>query len=280
MSEQTDIIKTWDESGCYWDKYGPIIRTMFERVSIALMESAGITNSDRVLDVAAGVGEPSFTIANRRPGARIVCTDPTASMIRGARKEAARIELPNVCFAQCVDNALPFGNALFEAVVCRFGVMFFRDPVAGLREMLRVTRPGGRVAAAVWGASEANPFHHSFADVLARYVPSPPAGPDDAGPFRFAQPGKLAAVFQNAGAVRVSGELLRFTVEVDKTPEEFFYLRSEMSDTAREKIKQLSEQQRTRFFEDAMKVLPAFFSNGRMRFPAEVLIVAGEKTGV
>ncbi len=275
MTEQPDVIKAWDESGRYWEKYGQTIRAMFEPISVALMEAARIGDQDSVLDVAAGVGEPSLTIAARRPGAAIFSTDPTASMIRGAKKEAARLRLPNVCFAQCVDEALPFGERSFDAVVCRFGVMFFRDPLLGVRELLRVVKAGRRVATAVWGASEDNPFHHSVADLISIYVPSPPAGPDDLGAFRFAQPGKLAAVFQQAGAAAVSDDVLNFTIEVDKTPEEFWYLRSEMSENARDKIKKLPDDRKARLFEDAMKVLPRFYSSGRMRFPARILIVTG-----
>ena len=55
-------------------------------------------------------------------------------------------------------EALPFPDATFDAVVSRFGVMLFADPARGVREMVRVARPGGTVAAAVWGSAERNPY--------------------------------------------------------------------------------------------------------------------------
>lgn len=273
--EQSKVAQAWDESGRYWDKYGQTIRAMFEPISLALLEAAHIGENHRVLDVAAGVGEPSLTIATRAPSTHVYCTDPASSMIRGAKKEAARLHLANVHCAQCVADALPFRDACFDAVVCRFGVMFFPDPAGGIRELLRVVKTDGRVSCAVWAASEVNPFHYVSADIISKYVPLPLVGPDEPGAFRFAPPGKLAAVFERAGAVQVKENALRFTIEVDKSPEEFWQLRSEMSEISREKIKRLSAEDRGRLTEDALKVLPKFFSNGKMRFPAEVLIVTG-----
>ncbi len=273
--EPSKVALAWDESGHYWDKYGQTIRAMFEPISLALLEAAHIGENHRVLDVAAGVGEPSLTIATKIPSAQICCTDPASSMIRGARKEVARLQLTNVHCAQAVADELPFRDSCFDAAVCRFGVMFFPDPADGIRELLRVVKSDGRVSCAVWAASEVNPFHYVCADILSKYVPLTLVGPDEPGAFRFAPPGKLAAVFEMAGAVQVKENVLKFTIEADKPPAEFWQLRSEMSEIIREKIKRLRAEYRKWLTEDALKVLPQFFADGKMRFPAEVLIVTG-----
>src|SRR5262249_39996002 len=156
--------------------------------------------------------------------------------------------------------------------VSRFGIMFFPDPEAGIREMLRVLKDGGRVAAAVWGAADVNPFHSVMSDAIAKYIPPVPAGANDPTAFRFAEPGKLAAVFKRAGARQVAQDALRFTIDAKKTPEEFWQLRAEMSDTNREKLSKLTAGQRQNLERDVLRVLPQFLSGGMMRFPAEVLI--------
>src|SRR5881394_918848 len=174
----SDTLREWRESAAYWEKHAQTIRTMFAPVTQALIEDAGIIEGDAVLDVACGAGEPSLTIAERvGPGGSVICTDAIPEMIAAAKSEAQRRRVTNVGFRQCTADSLPFESVSFDAVVCRLGVMFFPDPLAGLREMLRVTKREGAIALAVWGKSELNPFSYLITDVVARY--SDTAAPAD-----------------------------------------------------------------------------------------------------
>jgi cyclopropane fatty-acyl-phospholipid synthase-like methyltransferase len=84
--QTNDILREWTESATYWEKYSPIIRTMFAPVTRALIEDAGVREGQTVLDVAGGAGEPSLTIAETvGPGGSVVCTDAAAEMIQGCR---------------------------------------------------------------------------------------------------------------------------------------------------------------------------------------------------
>ena len=88
-------------------------------------------------------------------------------------------------------DQLPFPADTFDAVISRFGAMFFPSPADAVREILRVLKPGRKFALAVWHTAETNPFHHTLSRVLDRYVPSPPAEAEALDAFRFATPGKL-----------------------------------------------------------------------------------------
>jgi SAM-dependent methyltransferase len=251
---------------------------MFAPVTQALIEDAGITGRGAVLDVATGPGEPALSIAELIGSeGKVVGTDPVPEMVEAARREGHRRGLHNATFEVAFAESLPFPANSFDAVVSRFGVMFFASPVDSFREWLRVLKPGGRIAMAVWHFAERNPFHYTVAQVVERYVDSPPPAPDSPDAFRFASPGKLHAVLSEAGVAATSERLLRFSIQASISVENFWTLRSEMSEKLRTKIAVLSEQQIAALKREVIEALTAYSSDRGISFPAEVLIVSGRK---
>lgn len=273
-----DTLREWSETARYWTRHRHTIRTMFAPLTSALIEQAGIVPGQSVLDVAGGAGEPSLTIAETvGPQGSVMCTDPIAEMIAAAEPDARDRGLTNVQFRQCPADSLPFANDVFDVAVSRLGVMFFPDPLAGLSEMLRVTKPGGRVALAVWHKSELNPFCNVISDVVSRHVASPPADPDAPGAFRFAEPGKLAGILKNAGATDVVERVFKFDLIAPISPEAFWTLRSETSETLRSKLRNLSGEQRREIGDEVKEAVREFFPDGQMNFPTQMIIVTGIK---
>jgi SAM-dependent methyltransferase len=170
---------------------------------------------------------------------------------------------------------LPFADGLFDAVVCRLGAMFFPDPLAALREMLRVVKPGGRVALAVWDKSDLNPFCYIITDVVSRFVETPPADPDAPNAFRFAEPGKLAGILDEAGAIDVTECVVRFDVAAPISPAAFWNMRAETSDTLRSKLKSLPSDRQTQIGEEVQDAVREFFPQDRMKFPTQMILVSG-----
>jgi len=156
-------------------------------------------------------------------------------------------------------------------------MMFFPSPVDAVREMLRVLKPGRKLALAVWHFAERNPFHYSLSRVIDRYVDSPAPAPDALDAFRFATPGKLRKILDEAGAIALSEHLLQFTLQAPISVQDFWALRLEMSDTLREKITALSKDQMTEVNREALESLHEYSIDAGMSFPAEVLIVSGAK---
>jgi SAM-dependent methyltransferase len=274
----SEVLREWAENAAAWQKHNATIRTMFAPLTAAMIEAAGITAGHDVLDVAGGPGEPSLTIAETvGPSGSVMCTDAVAEMVAAAEGETKRRGLTNVEFRQCVADSLPFDDNSFDAVVSRLGVMFFPDVPAAFREMLRVVKPRGALCFAVWGKNEVNPFTYCVQDVMSRYVDMPPVGPDDPGAFRFAEPGKLAGLLTEAGAVDVRERELNFRIEASISAEQFWELRSATSGTLREKLATLSEDDARRVTSEVLNSVRDFFPNGHMSFPAEMLIVSGRK---
>src|SRR6185369_1543795 len=182
MDQMNEQLREWSDNAAAWREHSATIRTIFAPLTAAIIEDARISVGQSVLDVAGGPGEPSLTIAEQvGPTGSVTCTDAVADMVATAEAEAKRRGLTNVRFRQCLADALPFADDSFDAAVCRLGAMFFPDPLAALREMLRVTRTKGALCFVVWGPSELNPFTSTVTKVMSRYLPMPPAEPDAPG---------------------------------------------------------------------------------------------------
>ena len=274
------ILDEWRESSKYWAKHSGTIRAMFAPLTEALIEHAGIHEGQSVLDVAGGPGEPSLTIAARVGSSGLVtCTDAVAEMVEAARHEAVQRGIQNVQFRQCTGDSLPFPDNSFDVVVSRLGVMFFPDTIAAMREMLRVIKPGGSLAFAVWHKSQLNPFCYVVTDVIDQHIQSPAAAADPDAPsaFRFAEPGKWATILKQAGAVDVEETVVKFNIEAPVSPSEFWAMRSQTSDTLREKLKQLSEREQSQVAREVEVAVRDFFPDNQMKFPAQMIVVTGKK---
>jgi len=279
MQPDQEVINRWSGSAPFWEKHREIIRQMFAPITQALVEDGQIGSRQAVLDIATGPGEPALSVAALvGPEGKIFGIDPSPQMVAAARRAADRLGLKNAQFDVAFADHLPFPADTFDAVVSRFGAMFFSSPVEAVRELLRVLRPGRKLALAVWHFAERNPFHHTLSRVIERYVDSPPPAPDALDAFRFASPGKLREVLTEAGAMAPSERLLRFTIEAPISVEDFWTMRGEISDKLREKIAVLSEEQMTEVNRQALEALREYSTDYGMSFPAEVLIVSGAKS--
>jgi len=273
-----DNISPWSQSAPYWEKHRENIRKMFSPITTALTSDARIKPSHAVLDVATGPGEPALSIAELvGPNGEVWGIDPASEMVAAALRAAANREFRNVHFEVASADHLPFKSDTFDAAVSRFGVMFFPSPVDGLREMLRVLKPDGSAAVAVWHFAERNPFHYVWSRVIDRYAKPVPTEPDAPDAFRFANPGKLLEVLERAGAIEASERLLQFKIEAPVSVEDFWVLRSEMSEKLRSKLAALSPQQMAEIKSQVIAEARRYSTDYGMSFPAEVLIVSGKK---
>jgi ubiquinone/menaquinone biosynthesis C-methylase UbiE len=279
--EQNKALDSWQISARYWDKYRVLIEQMFAPLTSGLIEEARIGIGQKVLDIGGGSGEPSLTISSIvGPTGSVMYTDPAAGMVESAQAEAHRRGLTNIRFRQCSADDLPFPDRTFDVAVGRLSAMFFVDPVKAVREALRVILEGGYVSFVVWGQKEANPFFSAIADVIDRFVEGPPEDSGARDVFRFAVPGELAGILQQAGAKNVVERRLDFRIEAAVSFEQFWQLRTEMSGTLREKMARLTPAQLPTVKQAVADAARRYFVSGTMNFPAEALIVGGRKSAV
>jgi ubiquinone/menaquinone biosynthesis C-methylase UbiE len=277
--EQNDALDAWQVSARYWDKYRAVIEQMFAALTFGLVEEARIGIGQKVLDIGGGSGEPSLTVSGIvGPTGSVMYTDPVAGMVETAQAEAGRRGLTNIHFTQCSGDDLPFADGSFDVAVGRLSAMFLIDPATAMREALRVIVEDGYVSFVVWGAQKANPFFSTVTEVIDRFVEVPREDPDAPDAFRFAVPGKLAGILVDADAKSVIQRQLNFQIEAAISFEQFWQLRTEMSESLRKKMAELAPAQLPAIKQAVADAAQRYFVSGKMSFPAEALIISGRKS--
>lgn len=188
-----------------YDRYlGPLL---FEPYAADLTRRLSSMTSGQVLETAAGTGIVTCALAAALPlSIEIVATDLNQPMLDHA---AAKAGLSRVRFQRADALALPFPDESFDAVVCQFGVMFFPDRVAGMREAKRVLKPGGRFLFSVWDRLEDNPVMAvTIAGLAARY-PAHPSWFLERTPCGYRDPGEIRADLRDAGFSDITIETVR-----------------------------------------------------------------------
>ncbi len=190
----------WNKDGAAWHRWGATLEGWFAEVTATMLELAAIGPGDRVLDVAAGAGEPALSAAER-VGVRghVLATDLSENIIAFARQTADRRGLRNVETRVMDGEKLELPDASFDAVLCRYGLMYMPDRHRALSEWNRVLKPGGRAVVAVYTVPENNDWGSTPLSVIRRRAQLPPPVPGQPGPFSLGAGGVLQDALGGAG---------------------------------------------------------------------------------
>ena len=197
--------------------YGSFMGRFSEPLAPAFVQASGVAAGQRVLDVGAGPGALTTVLVDVVGADHVAAIDPSQSFV-----SALHERLPDVDVRSGAAEELPWGDASFDAALAQLVVHFMRDPVAGLREMGRVTRPGGTVSACVWDHAGSGGPLSLFWDAVHELDPLAGGERGLAG----AREGHLAELFGEAGLVDISSGLLSVDVNfanVDEWWEPFTY---------------------------------------------------------
>jgi len=141
-----NVRQQWNAMAQGWSDSSAIIRPWLRDATQAMLTMAGIKPGAHVLDVAAGAGDQTIDIAERVGAAgSVLATDLSPEILRYAERNVAQAGYRNVETRVSDGEHLGVDDASFDAVVCRLGLMLFRDPLQGLRDMRRALRPGGGI---------------------------------------------------------------------------------------------------------------------------------------
>ena len=204
----------WNAVADAWERWWETIERGSQPVSDRLVEMVGLGLGHRVVDVATGIGEPAVTAARMvGPSGRVVATDQSPQMLAIARGRGEALGLQNMEFQEMDAEGLDLPDSAFDAVLCRYGLMFLPDLGLALRNMLRLLVPGGRIAAAVWGIPPKTPLLSTAMGVLREMFNLPPPPPGTPGPNSLADTAALEQAVREAGFVDVRSESMTMVVD-------------------------------------------------------------------
>jgi ubiquinone/menaquinone biosynthesis C-methylase UbiE len=267
---------TWNRFSTGWQKWDDLVLGWLAPFGEAMIRGAKLRDGASVLDVAAGTGEPGLTAAAMIPHGSVTVTDLSDRMLTIAAENASRRGLTNFKTRTCDAGALPFDDASFDAVFCRFGFMFFPDVAQAAREFARVAKPGAKISAAVWGAPDKNPWATTIMGTIARHVemPSPPAG--SPGLFRCASPGMMREIFTSAG-LRDVGEEEVTTTMVHTTPALYWAFMTDIAAPVVAGLAKADAPTQERIKAEVLDLAAASMRDGAVRMLSTAIVITGTR---
>jgi len=190
----------WSKGAEGWRKRSGFIDTATAHVSQRLVELAGVGPGSRVLDVAAGYGEPSLTAAAVAGGdGKVVATDLSPEMLAYGRERAKAKGLENVEFVESSAASLNFPPESFDAALSRFGIIFEPEAEAAAARVRGFLVPGSRMAISSWGPPERVPFIAIPMGTAMRTLGVAPPPPGTPGPLSRPTPESLRGLLEGGG---------------------------------------------------------------------------------
>jgi enediyne biosynthesis protein CalE5 len=268
----------WDQAAEGWKRWWQTIERGMQPVSDRLVELAEIGPGQRVLDVATGIGEPAVTAA-RRVGltGHVVATDISPQMLTIAAGRVAAEGLSNIEFVQADAETLDLPDSSFDAVLCRFGLMFLPDVESALRRIFELLVPGGRFAAAVWGPPEKVPMSSVPLGVIRRELQIPPPPPSAPGIFSLSDPTHLEELLRRAGFSQVDNEPMTVALEMSSA-DEFVRYRLDVAAPMRALLASETPERQNEIRQAITQAMQSYITaDGTLRVENEAILAVGRR---
>jgi enediyne biosynthesis protein CalE5 len=267
----------WSNVAQGWRRRWAAFERGAQPLSDRMMELAHVAPGHRVLDVATGIGEPAMTAARLvGPSGRVVAIDQASQMLEVARERLQAAGIGTVEFVEGDAEAVPLPPDPFDAVVSRWGLMFFHHPVDTLARLRNSLVPGGWLTVAVWGEPSQVPIISLPFSVFSRELSQPPSPPRGPNPFALSEPAKLEQVLRDAGFANVRCEPFTVTFEFASVDEFLGHL-GDVSAPIRMIMATLGPLEQAEFWKKLAEAAARFAdADGVIRLPNACLVAAGQ----
>ncbi len=267
----------WQAAAEAWYQWSPTLKQWLGNATDKMLDMAGIAAGHRVLDIAAGAGEQSITAAKKvGPSGYVLATDISANILAYAKQMAQEAGLTNIETKVMDGENLALQDQSFDAVISRVGLIYFPDQQKALKEMLRVLKPGGKVAAIVYATPEKNAFFSLPVSIIRKRANLPPPLPGQPGPFSLGAPGTIEKAFSQAGFIHVE------SVHIDSplllsSAKEFIRFAKASFGALHQMMSGLPESEKESVWKEIEQELQQFESDAGFKGPCEMIVAVGEK---
>jgi len=267
----------WQEAAAAWHRWGPVLEDWLGEATEIMLDLAGLTDGQRILDVAAGAGGQSLAAARRvGPAGSILATDLSENILRFAEVEASKAGLNNIATRVMDGENLEAEEGFFDAVISRVGLIYFPDQQAALTSARRALKPNGKIAAIVYSTPERNKFFSVPVSIIRRRAQLPSPVPGQPGPFSLGGARALQAAYEKAGfrdvEIRTVAAPLRLS-----TASECVRFEKESFGALHQMLGGLTESEREAAWSEIEKELAAFEGPTGFEGPCELVVGAGTK---
>jgi ubiquinone/menaquinone biosynthesis C-methylase UbiE len=267
----------WQTAAEAWYRWSSTLNQWLGKATDKMLVMAGITEGQKVLDIAAGAGEQSITAAKRvGPSGYVLATDISSNILEYAKQLAQQAGLNNIETKVMDGENLTIEDATFDAVISRVGLIYFPDQQRALKEMLRVLKPGGKVAAIVYSTPDKNKFFSVPVSIIRNRAKLPPPLPGQPGPFSLGAEGVIEKAFSQAGLKNIKSELVDSPLELPSA-RECVRFEKESFGALHQMMSGLSDPEKESVWKEIENELKLFESENGFTGPCQMLVAVGEK---
>jgi ubiquinone/menaquinone biosynthesis C-methylase UbiE len=273
--------QSWDSVAAGWQKWWKTIENGAQEVSNKLVELAEIKAGQRVLDIATGIGEPAIT-AGKIVGQKghVTATDISAEMLAIGEQRAKSLDLQNIMeFVQSdAENLKLKTDEKYDAILCRWGLMFLPNLETALNNMHDKLASGGKLAAAVWSEPSKVPFISLSMDTARKHLGTLP-GQGLPGPLSLADVDSLKKSFNKAGFIDIRTKKIPVIFEFDSA-EDFTKFNQDIVAPIRTILSKETDAKKQQVWNDITEQAKLKYSDpdsGRVRFVNESICIVGIK---
>lgn len=267
----------WQSAAQAWYRWSPTLNEWLGKATETMLEMAGVSAGQRVLDVAAGAGEQTITTAKKvGETGYVLATDISSNILEFAQEMAKEAGMKNIETKVMDGENLTVPDSTFDAVISRVGLIYFPDQQRALKEMLRVLKPGGKVAAIVYSTPDKNKFFSVPVSIIRNRAKLPPPLPGQPGPFSLGAEGVIEKAFIQAGFINVRSVLVDSPLNFPAAKDCVQFERESFG-ALHQMLSSLTDPEKQAVWEEIEEELKKFETTEGFVGPCEMVVAVGEK---